>query len=1665
MSGEIVEAEVVDGSVEFETGSFSVFVFTGYTVDFHWGEYTYNLKGGSTIFLSELLETLINGASEGENKALEGEETADAAVEVDNSTGETENRSQANGSAGVYDTTTENARLAEIIADMSRVKSVTFSNPKLVKVEQKSSEQAENDWLLTSLAAFDTEEILTIRLADGSEIVVRVTDEQEGDLVPLTIEKKWDESIDWTSEPYASQKAANQTIEFLIYGKTNDSDPGTQITAYAESSGNTAVSSISESDHTDDISKWAKTVYVPKSVKVTENNEQAVKTFTSYTIEEVNLETAQGTRGSWDDPIVDYQEGKEEYKEYSTNVLPDGTRLYSAGDYPSETHLRLVAYGNWSISNITSVTIEYSVNNGKYNFSTKANFSSAKKLESNNNGHPEYIYRLKLLTAGDKDYKPIFKKLYINGVEEPVGSNQRITTAVIENGTLGGEYPWDLDVSSSGTTVNYSVMEMNRKLTVTNSFSLPVEEKVPVIVNKVWDDRITWTDSYFENWKDLNKEILLTVDGEAKTLKDSDSVATSELARNGQSSYKDATEHNAALQSFSKLFYVDNGFDATKLQEGTLQKPDDKYVWTNTIEETEWNKWVNLTDSGHTQKGYIHLHSNTSVKNSDTNEYQGVKKIIFQYTDGVNNDIIYQSTANVTNATLNEEGANYYIEVLLPSNVDMSSLTLANPQKYQYTPQGELRFAIQVCRTGEYYVNNLPKSVQGRARTAAEPETRYDNVSFCKSVPSGGKKIEATSNTLKAYFPTQYTITNSLSICKILDTDGVEHGFPTLNAAVTYSRNTATRDKAYAVDDGNGGKQCKIEMLVDYVIPSTDKVTLDSGTLSVNGTDVDYTDNIIITTADKIGNAGYKYTGKGDTATITRGFTLASAEDTDNNQLFTVTGDGAMLTFTNIIIDGDKTNHSGGKGSLVYVKGEKTNVPVLVIGTGATLQNAKSSGSTGGGAVYVTHGTVTVAAGGSIQNCVAENSDGGAIYAEKTGAVININGSLTGNSAEDGGAIKASGGVFINIYPGATLSGNTASKKGGAIYISGSVNMTGGSIDNNTAAQKGAGIYADSDGSISFSGSPVVYDNKVNDKQWNVEFSGNNNTSIKLSGELDDSAKIGVYAPGGHNKAGEPFGTAMSNTEANLEGFTNDRDETLFGVNAQDMGHTGSLIYWGRYICKIEDNNNVGKGTKQIGETNRYEHPFTTLNKALGYARNGFNNGSTMSGSNAASIQMLVDYVIPSTDIVTLNESTDNIIITTAATSGGIYNFTDTQEKKADEDKGTAILTRGFNGTDLFTVSNASAKLTTTDIIFDGDREGIVTGTARSGRAINASQANATVIIKDGSTFRNFYISGNSANGSVINTTGNLTLLNEEKEGTIRFDNNQTTGYGGSVYVSKVMTVSGGTDSKGEEIGNPGTVWFNNSKSGNDGGAVFCNGFRMNKNSGTLKFTDCATVGNGDYEGGAIQVQSNDFLIEKNTGLVHFENCYTDQTSGEGGAVSVFKSAKLTIECTENGNAKFINCAAAKTSGSAGGGALFTYDNGLNIITVTAENGSVLFENCSAKGAGGAIYQEKGLSIEFKNVKFINCTSGSNGGAVYTPGAIGMIGASFENCQAINGGGVYSKQDMSAAGEVSFSGCTASKAGGAIYDESFFLLNETVLIPQLSWGSNKSGSDKRSNIN
>ena len=106
-----------DGTVEFVTENFST--FAGFTVDFHYNGVDFSIEGMTSILLSELF----------------------TAMGIDE--------------------------------DATQATSVVFSDNTLVQVTQEG-----NDWRLSSLEAFDTNETLIITFDDGRSIVIDVTDDQ-----------------------------------------------------------------------------------------------------------------------------------------------------------------------------------------------------------------------------------------------------------------------------------------------------------------------------------------------------------------------------------------------------------------------------------------------------------------------------------------------------------------------------------------------------------------------------------------------------------------------------------------------------------------------------------------------------------------------------------------------------------------------------------------------------------------------------------------------------------------------------------------------------------------------------------------------------------------------------------------------------------------------------------------------------------------------------------------------------------------------------------------------------------------------------------------------------------------------------------------------------------------------------------------------------------------------------------------------------------------------------------------------------------------------------------------------------------------------------------------------------------------------------------------------
>ena len=245
-------------------------------------------------------------------------------------------------------------------------------------------------------------------------------------------------------------------------------------------------------------------------------------------------------------------------------------------------------------------------------------------------------------------------------------------------------------------------------------------------------------------------------------------------------------------------------------------------------------------------------------------------------------------------------------------------------------------------------------------------------------------------------------------ICKIVDSDQVEHVFPTLNSAITHSKSNA-KDYVTVGSGDDAVNVCTIQMLVDYEMPAADVVSLNTTTKA---------DNIVLTTAptstatQAFEGEKFFYTGTGDKATIKRG--------SDNKASMFTVGAGASLTTQNIILDGGAAytkydldgiaeNEKDGFVSGVTVTGDLNLNGGIVSVSGTmtvnfdtTFCNTAVKAGYSGGAIYVNGGTLTVSGGKTVnagtenektvssvlfKDCYA-NTSGGAIYTAQSNLTI-----------------------------------------------------------------------------------------------------------------------------------------------------------------------------------------------------------------------------------------------------------------------------------------------------------------------------------------------------------------------------------------------------------------------------------------------------------------------------------------------------------------------------------------------------------------------------------------------------------------------------------------------------------------------------------------------------
>ena len=183
--------------------------------------------------------------------------------------------------------------------------------------------------------------------------------------------------------------------------------------------------------------------------------------------------------------------------------------------------------------------------------------------------------------------------------------------------------------------------------------------------------------------------------------------------------------------------------------------------------------------------------------------------------------------------------------------------------------------------------------------------------------------------------------------------------------------------------------------------------------------------------------------GAGGPFTLLRGVT---------GNLFTLTGANTTVTLTNILIDGNKTvapYATNAGGCLFFVNAAAPTAPNLIVGSGAAIQNNKTTTGNASGVLVAAGGWLRLQAGGAVR--YNDGGSNGGIY---------LNGTTTVECRME-----------IN---GGSVDHNTGTSVGGIYVIRSQLTMTSGSVAYNVGVN-GGGVYVNANATFIMNGGYVEY--------------------------------------------------------------------------------------------------------------------------------------------------------------------------------------------------------------------------------------------------------------------------------------------------------------------------------------------------------------------------------------------------------------------------------------------------------------------------------------------------------------------------------------------------------------------------------------------------------------
>ena len=503
------------------------------------------------------------------------------------------------------------------------------------------------------------------------------------------------------------------------------------------------------------------------------------------------------------------------------------------------------------------------------------------------------------------------------------------------------------------------------------------------------------------------------------------------------------------------------------------------------------------------------------------------------------------------------------------------------------------------------------------------------------------------------------------------------------------------------------------------------------------------------------------------------------------------------------------------------------------------------------------------------------------------------------------------------------------------------------------------------------------------------------------------------------------------------------------------------------YICKVTDGNG--------------EHPFPTLNAAWNYI---VVNDLTYGGTPGGKIEMLVDYLQPLSDVLTINEASFTsrgknyngyrLELTTAATSGVQYPYVGEPEvtratiSRDSDNGGAAVIAMPYKRTKAATEEECDAFLMVDNLTFDGKAlakkgnggaistaNNVVTITNCDFMGYQASRGGAIFVAwgklnVDYCTFSNCSTGDNTAGvdkvggGGIWTTAQHLTVTNTDFDNcSCILGNSQGGGIFHNIRDNNLAIYNGGDNN--EYAAFPvnyyqGTETIIENCTFQDCYSAQGSGGTVESDSMQTTVTSCTFKGSysnkNNANGGALNILHNglDANVYENTSLIvtdtTFEDCKTQTGASNGGAICDQNSEKVTI----NG-CSFINC------DSNDGGAVRAKK------TATVEIHNSLFMGCTARNSGGAV-NAAAVTMTISDTKFQNCSAPSYGGVYQTGNATGSTvtvnNAWFDNCKSVTnnaGALMVNAKTLSITGTArmnedspyTFRNCSAGKSGGAVY--------------------------------